>query len=78
MVSFSKLSRRASLSAAVLILCTPSVAAVPWTDTRRHAVHRVREVAPGLEMTTFHPEATFEASRSSFASSSLIVSDPPY
>ncbi|KIJ54535.1 hypothetical protein M422DRAFT_240602 [Sphaerobolus stellatus SS14] len=58
MVSFSKVSRRTSLSAAILVLCTSSVSAA--VDARRHATHRVREVAPGLEFQTFHPAATFE------------------
>ncbi|KIJ54536.1 hypothetical protein M422DRAFT_240603 [Sphaerobolus stellatus SS14] len=63
MVSFSKLSHRTSLSAAVLLLCASSVTAIVSPGSivsYRHETHRKREVAPGLELQTFHPEATYE------------------
>ncbi|KIJ49238.1 hypothetical protein M422DRAFT_777721 [Sphaerobolus stellatus SS14] len=61
MVSFSRLSSRASLNAGLLLLWATSAFAlrVPLTP-RMHATHRIRDVAPGLQLTTFHPENTFE------------------
>jgi len=65
MICFSKPSPRASLSAAVLILCTTSVAAVAAPGSisaRRPETHRIRAISPTLELQSFHPESTYEVS----------------
>lgn len=64
MVSSSKMSPRASLSILLLLLAGSAVAVRTSLNSRMHATHRVREVAPGVHLTSFHPENTFEVSTS--------------
>ncbi|KAF7311394.1 Extracellular metalloproteinase mep [Mycena kentingensis (nom. inval.)] len=56
MVAFTKMFK--SLFTAVLLATSTSALTVPVNS--KHATHRVRELANGLKLETFHPESTYE------------------
>jgi extracellular elastinolytic metalloproteinase len=58
MVAFNKFFASVFLA----IVYASSGLAVPWPASSKHATHRVRTVARGLKLNTFHPASTFEVS----------------
>ncbi|KAJ8517459.1 hypothetical protein ONZ45_g5342 [Pleurotus djamor] len=56
MVSFNKFFKTVLLA----VVYASATGATPFPSNAKHATHRVREVAQGLKIETFHPASTFE------------------
>ncbi|KAJ7155333.1 Fungalysin metallopeptidase-domain-containing protein [Mycena filopes] len=56
MVAFNKFFTSVLLA----VMYASSGLAAPWPVSSKHATHRVRNLARGLTLNTFHPESTYE------------------
>ena len=46
------------------VLCASTASAAPYPSGAKHATHRTREIRRDFKLETFHPESTYEVTRS--------------